>query len=168
MSTKLLRQIQAQDQEELAARYNGETRRRRSEWVIDRLRTQLPPDHIALANRLMDLQATAEGIATMRGETIDGGGNGREIAMHHRCDAQQALNGFDAAIRSRLGSNGSRCLWAIVWGHSLAETITACSYATGSHGMVKRLVQLTMLAAQEYDDANAAQRQLHKEHSLCA
>ena len=161
MTTKLLRQIQEQDQAELAAKYNGETRRRRSEWVIDRMRTSLPPHHIALANRLLDLQATAEGIAPSGREAIDGGGNSREVQMHHRCDAQRALHGFEAAIRTRLGANGARCFWAIVWGNSFAETGRACLYASGSHGMVRKLVQLVMLAAEEYDDLNAAQRKLH-------
>lgn len=130
----------------------GATRRRRSEWVIDRLRAYVPPDHLHLANRLMDLQAAAEGVAPSGRETVDGGGNGREVAMHHRCEAQRSLNGFDAAVRSRLGANGSRCFWAIVWGNSLAETMRHCGYASGSHAMVRKLVQLVLMAAQEYDD----------------
>lgn len=126
--------------------------RRRSEWVIDRMRRALPPDHVHLANRLMDLHAQACGIAPNGYETVDGGRNGREGAMLMRCDAHRALNGFDAAVRTRLGANGSRCFWAIAWGQSLAETIRACDYSRGSHGMVRKLVQLTMLAAQDYDD----------------
>jgi hypothetical protein len=152
MSTKLLHQIREQDQAELAARYNGENRRRRSDWVIDVMRTKLPPDQIALANRIMDLQAKAEGIAPTGYESVDGIGNNREGAMAHRVDAQRALNGFDAAVRSRLGANGSRAFWAIAWGHSLAETIRATGYERGSHGMVTKLVQLTMMALQDYDD----------------
>lgn len=130
----------------------GATRRRRSEWVVDRLRAYMPTDHWHLANRLMDMQATAEGVAPSGRETVDGGGNGREVAMHHRCEAQRALNGYEAAVRSRLGANGARCFWAVVWGNSLAETIRHCGYARGSHSMVRELVQLTMMAAQDYDD----------------
>lgn len=152
MTTKLLTQVRAQDQQELAERYNGTNRRRRSEWVADRMRRYMPIEHWHLANRLIDLQAAAEGIKPSGHESVDGGGNGREVAMHHRCEAQRTLNGFDAAVRSRLGANGSRCFWAIVWGNSLAETQRHCGYARGSHAMVKKLVQLTMMAAQDYDD----------------
>ena len=126
--------------------------KRRSAWVVDTYRTALPPDHRALANRLMDLQATAEGVAPSGREPIDGGGNSREVSMHYRCDAQRALNGFDAAVRARLGANGSRCFWAITWGHTWVETVAACGYSRNSHGMVKKLVQLTLMAAQDYDD----------------
>jgi len=151
MTTKLLVRLEQQDQDELAARHNGE-RRRHSGWVIDRLRNSLPPDHRALANRILDLQAAAEGIAPSGHEPIDGGGNSREVSMHYRCDAQRKLNGYDAAVRKRLGANGSRCFWAIAWGHTWADTMTACGYARGSHAMVKKLVQLTMMAAQDYAD----------------
>ena len=152
MTTKLLHQIREQDQEELAARYNGETRRRKSEWVIEQMRKALPLDHIHLANRIMDLHATSEGVKLAGYERVQGGGNGFEGAMAARCDAMSALNGFEAAVRSRLGANGSRCFWAIAWSSSLAETIRACEYSRGSHGTAKRLVQLVMIAAQEYDD----------------
>lgn len=134
--------------------------RRRSEWVIDRLRRALPPDHTALANRIMDLHSQAAGIPPTGYERVQGGRNNRESAMLMRCDAHRALNGFDAAVRTRLGANGSRCFWAIAWGQSLAETIRACGYATGSHSMVRRLVQLTMLAAQDYDDDCRSERAL--------
>lgn len=152
MTTKLLHTIREQDQAELAARYNGETRRRRSDWVIDVMRKKLPPDHVALANRLMDLHAQSEGIAPAGYESVDGGGNNREGAMAHRMDALRALHGFEAAVRARLGANGSRAFWAIAWGSSMAETIRATRYARGSHGMVTKLIQLTMMAAQDYDD----------------
>lgn len=160
-TTALLREIERQEaaaqaelQQDLAEAHNrGETlvKRRRSEWVIDQMRKALPPDHVALANRIMDLQATAEGVAPPGYEAVDCG-NARESSMIARCDAMTKLNGFDAAVRSRLGANGSRCFWAIAWGNSLAETIRACEYERGSHGQAKRLVQLVMIAAQEYDD----------------
>lgn len=144
-------------------REQGAMPRRRSEWVIDRLRRALPPDHMALANRIMDLHAQAAGIPPADYERVEGGGNNRESAMLARCDAHRTLNGFDAAVRGRLGANGSRCFWAIAWGQSLAETLRACGYARGSHEMVKRLVQLTMLAAQDYDDECRAQREAVKQ-----
>jgi hypothetical protein len=152
MSTKLLNTIRQQDQDALAAAYNGENRRRRSDWVIDVMRKKLPPDHIALANRLMDLHAQSEGIKPQGYESVDGGGNGAEASMAYRTDAVRALNGFEAAVRTRLGANGSRAFWAIAWGSSMAETIRATNYARGSHGMVTKLIQLTMMAAQDYDD----------------
>lgn len=161
-TTALLRTIHEQDQEVLAAKHNGEVNaRRRSEWVIDRMRRALPPDHVALANRLLDLYATASGIAPAGYERVEGGGNSREGSMIARCDAMTVLHGFDAAVRSRLNANGSRCFWAIAWGSSLAETILACEYARGSHGTAKRLVQLTMIAAQEYDDQCRRERSSH-------
>lgn len=166
MTTALLRQIQKQDQQALADRYNGETRRRRSEWVIDQMRKALPLEHVHLANRLMDLHATASGIAPAGYEAVDGGGNSREGSMIARCDAMTTLHGFDAAVRSRLGANGSRCFWAIAWGSSLAETIRACEYARGSHGTAKKLVQLVMIAAEEYDDLCRAERA--KQYAICA
>ena len=113
MSTKLLNTIRQQDQDALAAEYNGENRRRRSDWVIDSMRRKLPPDHVALANRLMDLHAQSEGIKPQGYESVDGGGNGAEASMAYRTDAVRALNGFDAAVRTRLGANGSRAFWAI-------------------------------------------------------
>lgn len=137
----------------------GAQRRRKSEWVIEQMRKALPLDHVHLGHRLMDLHATAEGVKLAGYERIQGGGNGFEGAMAARCDAMQALNGFDAAVRSRLGANGSRCFWAIAWGNSLAETIRACEYARGSHGTAKRLVQLVMIAAQEYDDLCRGERE---------
>lgn len=152
MSTKLLNTIREQDQAAMAAAYNGENKRRRSDWVIDVMRKKLPPDHVALANRLMDLHAQSVGIAPTGYESVDGIGNNREGAMAHRMDALRALNGFEAAVRSRLGANGSRAFWAIAWGSSMAETIRATNYARGSHGMVTKLIQLTMMAAQDYDD----------------
>ena len=138
----------------------GITRRRKSEWVIEQMRKALPLDHVHLANRLMDLHATAEGVKLAGYERVQGGGNSREGAMAARCDAMRALNGFDAAVRSRLGANGSRCFWSIAWGQSLAETIRACEYARGSHGTAKRLVQLTMIAVQEYDDLCRGEQEL--------
>lgn len=165
-TTALLKRIAEQDQQELADRYNGEAKRRRSEWVIDQMRRALPPDHVHLANRLMDLHATAEGIQVAGYEAVDGGGNSREGSMIARCDAMTTLNGFDAAVRSRLGANGSRCFWAIAWGQSLAETIRACEYARGSHGTAKRLVQLVMMAAQDYDDLIQAERS--RQFAICA
>lgn len=79
----------------------GITRRRKSEWVIEQMRKALPLDHVHLANRLMDLHATAEGVKLAGYERVQGGGNSREGAMAARCDAMRALNGFDAAVRSR-------------------------------------------------------------------
>lgn len=154
MTTALLRQIEAQDQAELAEKHNtrGKPRGPVSHWVIDKMRHRLPPHHVGLANRLMDLAATAGGIKPSGLETVDGGGNGQEGAMRHRCDALRALHGYEAAIRSRLDQRGARCFWAIVHGASTPEVHEACGYARGSNAMVVKLVQLVLMAAQDYDD----------------
>lgn len=163
MSTKLLETLRAQDQAELAERHNalakGERKKRRSRWVIDVLRRSLPPHHVGLANRLLDLYAQAEGIAPSGHEPIDGGRNNREAAMQVQTDALRALHGYEAAVRGRHGDNGARCLWAIVGGSTWVETLRATRFKIGNNRGLTRLVQVVMLAADDYDEGIRAQRQ---------
>lgn len=152
-TTKLLRQVRHQDQEALAARHNGEHRRAyRSRWVIDMLRSRLPPEHVSLAQWLAAQQAIAEGLKPLDYERVDQASNAAEGSLIARMDAQRTLYGYEAAIGSRLKRAGILCFRAIVQGDTLAETIRRCGYAAGSDRSVRQLVQVTMINAQEYDD----------------
>ncbi len=160
MTTKTLRQIAEQDQAELAERHNGTARREyQTDWVIYRMRKYLPPEHIALANRLAGIAAQAEGLAPQDYERVDGAGNGAETGMLSRLDAGRALTGFKGAVHARLGQGGAICVQAIYEERTLAQTIRLCGYAAGSDRSVRQLVQLTMMAAQDYDDECRRQRE---------
>lgn len=159
MTTKLLQQVREQDQAALAEKHNGTDRKvYRSDWVIVRMRTALPPHHIALANRLMDLNATAQGLSVIGHERIDGR-NGPEGALAARIDAQWALTGYEARIGSTLRERGRRCFWSICEGRSTAEALRACGYAPGSDRALREMVQLVLINAQDYDDECRAGRQ---------
>lgn len=156
MTTKLLRQVAEQDQAELAARHNQERRFYRSHWIIDRMRDYLAPEHITTAYDVRDLAARSRGIKLAPRERIDAG-NGAEIALLSRLDAGRKLAGYHGAVTARLGA--SKCLYAIEEEYTLAETVRICGYAAGSHRSIRQLVQLTMMAAQDYADECWAQRQ---------
>lgn len=121
-------------------------------WVIDTLRKRLAPEHVSLAERLMALQSTSEGRKPQNYERVDFG-NGAETALNARIDAARAIAGFEGAVFARLGRGGVLCLRSIAEGDALAETIRKCGYAAGSDRSVRELVQITMLTAEEYDDA---------------
>lgn len=154
MSTATLRQIERQDQAELAARHNGENRRvYRSRWVIDTLANRLPTEHVHLARRIHALQAVSEGRKPQDYDRVDGAGNGTETALLSRIDAASKIAGYEGAVfATPLRRGGVLCLRAIAEGDTFSDTIRRCGYAAGSDRSVRELVQLTMFAAQDYED----------------
>ena len=132
---------------------HGQHRRAyRSRWVIDTLANRLPVEHVHLARRLMADQATAEGYKPQDYQRIDGAGNGMEGALAAKLDAARKLSGFESAVRTALRRGGALCFRGIIEGDSLQETIRRCGYQAGSDRSVRELVQLTMLAASDYDE----------------
>lgn len=158
MTTKLLRQVAEQDQAELAARHNGTDREQRTyetRWVIEKMRPYIEPEHYTTAFVIRDLAARSKGLRLITSERVDAG-NAAEMAALSRLDAGRKLAGYYGAVTSRV-AGGRRCLDCIAEEYTLAQTITACGYAAGSHRSVRQLVQLTMLAAQDYADACEAE-----------
>lgn len=129
----------------------GADKPRKSTWVITSLQSYLPPEHVSLAQRLAYLQATIEGCRIMDAK-VDGVGNRAEIAMASRVDAVSELNGLEAAARARVGTDGAACVRAIAESENMSDTARRCGYPVGSHRSLRRLVQITMLALQEYRD----------------
>lgn len=152
-TTALLRQIAEQDQDELAARYNGHAKRAyKSRWLIDTLANRLPPEHVSLARFLLGQQAVSEGRRPSDYNRVDSGRNGTEGALLARLDATTLLTGFERAAFGKMKRQGALCFRAIVEGDSLAEMMTRCSFRRGHDRSATELVQLTMHAAQDYDD----------------
>lgn len=158
MTTKLLRQVAEQDQAELAARHNGTNKQKReyeTRWVIEKMRPYIEPEHYTLAHTIRDLAARSRGLRVGVTERVDMG-NAAEIAALSRLDAGRKLAGYRGAVMARV-AGGGRCLDCIAEEYTLAQTITACGYAAGSHRSVRQLVQLTMMAAQDYADVCKAE-----------
>lgn len=152
MSALLERDRQAQWQERKeqgAPRRQYETR-----WVIEKMRPYIEPEHYTTAFVIRDLAARSKGLRVSVSERVDMG-NAAEIAALSRLDAGRTLAGYHGAVQRVAG--GSKCLFCIEEEFTLAQTITACGYAAGSHRSVRQLVQLTMMAAQDYADACEAE-----------
>lgn len=130
----------------------GPVREYETVWVIEKMRKYLPPEHVFLARDVRDLNARSRGLRIQTAERVDGAGNGSEIAMLGRMDACRMLAGYHNAVSARLDAGGSRCLFAVQEEYTLAQTIRHCGYAAGSDRSVRQLIQLTMLAAQDYAD----------------
>lgn len=158
MTTKLLKLVAEQDQAEMAARHNGERRAYETRWVIERMKANLPPEHVTLARKLRDIAARAAGIRLASVERVDQG-NASEAGLLSRLDAGRILVGYEGAVRSRLDQGGVLCLRSIVEEHTMAETLKACGYRARSWQSVRQLVQLTMMAAADYADECTAQRE---------
>lgn len=157
MTTKLLQLVSEQDQAKLAAKHNQSNRRAyETFWVIERMRRYLPAEDVRLARYLRDLGARSRGVRLAPSERVDNS-NGVEAALLSRLDATQLLGGYERAVERRLGS--AVCLRCIVGEYTMAQTLTACGYAAKSWQSVRQLVQLTMMAAQDYADECRAQRE---------
>lgn len=136
----------------------GPKRQYETDWVIEKLRKYLPPEHVHLARDMRDLAARSAGRRVQADAPRVDCGNGAEIAMLSRLDAATRLAGYHGAVTARLDAGGSKCLTAIQDEYTLAQTIRFCGYAAGSDRSVRQLVQLTMLAAQDYADECERQR----------
>lgn len=151
MSALLEKDRQAQWAER--AEQGSPRRQYETRWVIEKMRPYIEPEHYTLAHTIRDLNARMKGLRLMVGERVDIG-NTAEIAALSRLDAGRKLAGYRGAVLARV-AGGGRCLDCIAEEYTLAQTITACGYAAGSHRSVRQLVQLTMMAAQDYADACA-------------
>jgi hypothetical protein len=140
----------AERAEQGAPRRQYETR-----WVIEKMRPYIEPQHYTLAYTIRDLTARSRGLRVGVTERVDMG-NAAEIAALSRLDAGRKIAGYRGAVTARV-AGGAKCFDCIADEYTLAQTITACGYAAGSHRSVRQLVQLTMMAAQDYADACEAE-----------
>lgn len=127
-------------------------RQHKSRWLIDTLTNRLPPEHVSLARFLLGQQAVAEGRRPSDYNRVDSGRNGTEGALLARLDATKLLTGYERAAFGPLRRRGALCFRAIVEGDSLSEMMVRCSFRRGFDRSATELVQLTMHAAQDYDD----------------
>lgn len=140
----------AERAEQGGARKQYETR-----WVIEKMRPYIEPEHYTLAHTIRDLVARSRGLRVGVVERVDMG-NAAEIAALSRLDAGRKVAGYRGAVLARV-AGGGKCFDCIADEYTLAQTIRACGYAAGSHRSVRQLVQLTMMAAQDYEDIRHAE-----------
>lgn len=154
--TAATRQIERQEQAEIAAKHNQSNRRQyETRWVIEAMRPYIAPEHYTLAFTIRDLAARSKGLRVAITERVDMG-NAAEIAALSRLDAGRKLAGYRGAVAARV-ARGSPCLDCIAEEYTLPQTVASLGYRTGSHRSVRQLIQLTMMAAQDYADACAAE-----------
>lgn len=132
----------------------GGKRLYRSQWAIHTLRDRLPPEHVGIAERLMELQAVVQGCRII-GQRVDHGGNRTEAQLARRLDAMRELAGLEAA--SRRAHKGAACFWALADGDSLESLMRRCMVPRGSRGLAIRLVQETLIAIDDYLSGNSTQ-----------
>lgn len=154
--SRILERANALDWERVKEQ-GGRTRLYQSAWIITTLQRYLPPEHVALAQRLAKHQATVEGCRVMDAK-VDCAGNSAAIALDARLDAMRALEGYVQAALTRVGSDGALCTRAIANSDHMAEAMRRCGYPAGSKGAMKRLVQLTLVKLDEYEEENRAGR----------
>ena len=153
-TTPLLERERREAQERLAARHNGEDKKAyRSAWVVEKLRTRLPPEHVRLAEKLADIQAQIEGMAKSGCERVDGS-NATETAQVARLDAARAMAGYEAAALTRWSKSAVLALRGIVEGDSFTDLAVRVGLSTKSNHSVVLLVQVTLTVLQQYDDEN--------------
>lgn len=153
MSALLEKDRQAQWAER--AEQGGSRKQYETRWVIEKMRPYIEPEHYTLAHSIRDLVARSRGLRVGVTERVDMG-NAAEIAALSRLDAGRKVAGYRGAVLARV-AGGGKCFDCIADEYTLAQTITACGYAAGSHRSVRQLVQLTMLAAQDYQDVCVAE-----------
>lgn len=129
----------------------GTDKPRKSKWIITTLQRYLPPEHVALCQRLAALQAVVEGCRDLA-ERVDGAGNGVEAQMARQVDALQALYGYEAAARTRFCAQAAKVVMCIAASDSLERTMRVVGYPRGSSVQFRELVQLTLIHLQEYED----------------
>lgn len=132
----------------------GGKRLYRSRWLIHTLRDYLPPEHVGLAERLATLQAMVDG-ARIISQRVDHGGNRAEANMVRQIDAARELAGLEQAASVRAGVGARQCFWAIAESDNLESMMARCALPRGSRGRAIKLVQLTLIALDEYLTGNA-------------
>lgn len=148
----MLRQIAEQDQQDLADRYNGETvRLYRSQWAVESLRARLPPEHVRLAHKLAEAQATAEGVRITNGERVDCG-NGAEVGLHARLDAQREIANYEQAALTRGTPQALLCCRGVAQLDTFEQLRRRVGLPRGSNRTLVALVQVTMLVLEAYEN----------------
>ena len=157
MTTALLRHIHEQDQQALAERHNGTgTRKYTSQWAIESLKTRLPPEHVRLAHKLVEAQATAEGVRISNGERVDCG-NGAEVGLHARLDAQREIAGYEQAALTRGSPQALLCARGIAEIDTFEQLRRRVGLPRGSNRTLTALVQVTLIVLAAYDEDRIAE-----------
>lgn len=158
MTTKLLEQIRADDQAELAAKHNGEGKRvYRSQWAIDAVNKRIPPEHYRLAQFVSDMQAFIEGVGSAPCERVDCG-NRVEARQLSKIDAQRKLFAYEQAVLTRWDGQAVLCLRGIAQGDSMRQMIRRVKLGAHDKELCVELIQATLMVLQQYRDDCAADR----------
>lgn len=132
----------------------GGKRLYRSQWAIHTLRDRLPPEHVGIAERLMELQAIVQGCRIVD-QRVDHGGNRAETQMARQLDAMRELAGLEAAAKR--APAGRACFWAIADGDNLESVMRRCAIPRGNRAAAVRCVQTLLIALGEYLNGNSVQ-----------
>jgi hypothetical protein len=177
MSTKLLHQIHQQDQEALAARYNGEHMRQpRRIWAVQALKTQITEAEWFAATRaieecgsLFEGREPGAGFQIYRDRDTGMLTSGKEQSALRETQALQALYGLRQAVSKRCNATlAPNCAEWIVQRHTLQDIAIECSWwrsmGKGRDPIpdtrpVKPFVRLVLLAmAGYYEDCSDTMR----------
>jgi hypothetical protein len=170
MTTKLLRQVQEQDQQELADRYNGtDARQPRRKWIAQALKSELTEQEYAAALRARfetsDLWAGRDssivvGFQVYRDTHTGMLTSGKEQSELRRSHAAYALNGLRQGVSKRSAfKEGPNCAEWIARGDTLQDAAVALNW-TRSKGVgrehepdmrrVKPFVRLVLMSMADY------------------
>lgn len=170
MTTKLLNQVRAQEQAELAERYNGtDARQPRRKWAAEALKAELTEQEYAAALRARretgDLWAGRDGSVVVGFQVYrdDATGmltSGKEQSELRRSNAAYALNGLRQGVSKRSAfREGPNCAEWIARGDTLQDVAIALNW-TRSKGVgrdhepdmrrVKPFVRLVLMAMADY------------------
>lgn len=134
-------------------------RLQRSQAAVATLAWYLPPEQVALANRLAAMYARVHaGYGRGSGEIaerVQGGAYAqREHRMRELSELIRTLTGYAGAALS-VGKDGYGCFRGICLGDSQAEMMRRVRYPEGSKMTFRRLVQQTLNALQDYAEHHA-------------
>lgn len=119
----------------------------RSQWAIATMERYLPPDHVALAQRLAALHERIHKGAG-RDETAEyvqgGDGAANERRLLKLSAAITELAGYGAAALSGVGRDGYACFRGICLLDTQAQLCRRVGYPEGSRRSLRKLVQITM------------------------
>ena len=135
----------------------GTDKPRRSAWVVTTYQRFLSPDEVAVAHHLAGLWATAQGAKEMH-DYVDGV-QATDRHMAAVCDALRELAGFEAAARARVNPAAVRCMWAVAESEHASACARRMGFSVNSHGAVKKLLQITLIALSEYWEENKKEAQ---------
>jgi hypothetical protein len=170
MTTKLLRQVQEQDQQELADRYNGtDAKQSRRKWIADALKPELTEPEYAAAERARD---ETRDLWTGRDASVVVGfqiypdpitgmlTSGKEQSELRKSNAAFALEALRQGVSKRSAfKEGPNCAEWIARGHTIQDAAIALNW-TRSKGVgrehepdlrrVKPFVRLVLMSMADY------------------